>query len=135
MISLDLNRLANTCRWCRKNICSLVQELEVPSWMRDVHLKRFTQLQTLIFLGEAFVSDEGIRGLPLTYLDLYFNRTITNDGINGMPLTHLDLSSNRTITNDGINGMPLTHLDLSSNNVITDEGIRGTKLTLNLSHQ
>lgn len=51
-------------------------------------------------------------------LKLGHNLDITDEGIKDLPLTRLDLRCNHMITNKGIKNLSLTYLDLTSSSII-----------------
>eukprot|EP01119_Soliformovum_irregulare_P009510 TRINITY_DN2288_c0_g1_i1.p1 TRINITY_DN2288_c0_g1~~TRINITY_DN2288_c0_g1_i1.p1 ORF type:complete len:103 (-),score=11.90 TRINITY_DN2288_c0_g1_i1:81-389(-) len=100
--------MARTCSELKKMV-SLLQELEAPAKMRDLHIYKFPRMRTLFLQKNSLISNMGIKELPLTSLHLSWSSKITDEGICGLPLTHLHLSYNAKITDAGIKGLPLTH--------------------------
>ena len=132
---LDIKSLVNftgACRYLRNMATKDIHHLPLYSGMiiNGHLLQRFRNLYDLNLTYNKKVTDDNIRGIPITNLNLTNNTSITDSGIREMPITTLDISANKSITDSGIRGMPITKLNLSFNHSITDSGIREMPITI-----
>jgi hypothetical protein len=96
---------------------------------KGIHDKKLTYLniETSSY-SYSEITDKGIEGMPLIFLNASNNLNITDAGIKDMQIQQLYISDNPNITNEGIINMPLTHLDVSGiRSNISKKGI-ATKL-------
>lgn len=93
-----------------------LQQLQGTGKMKDLsQLKEFPKLGMLAWVGPDVSDITGLRGLPITALDLRGTKVTDISGVRGLPLESLAISDTKVTDLSPLKGCPLKHLQCEYN--------------------